>query len=74
MNEEIQLEFLKDIIKDLCENNNVNYCDYTSLKNHIKETMEMAFDNVSYDLIEFNLSKLMRLKCEFNDNFNGKVI
>ena len=74
MNEEIQLEFLKDIIKDLCENNNVNYCDYTSLKNHIKETMEMAFDNVSYDLIEFNISKLMRLKCEFNDNFNGKVI
>ena len=72
MNEEIQLEFLKDIIKDLCENNDVNYCDYTSLKSHIKETMEMAFDNVNYDLLDFNLSKLMKLRCEFNDTFDGR--
>ena len=32
MNEEIQLEFLKDIIKDICENNDINYDDIKSIK------------------------------------------
>ena len=74
MNEEIQLEFLKDIIKDLCENNDVKYNDIKSIKTHVVETMEMVFDNVSYDLIDFNIDKLMKLTYEFNDSFEGKII
>ena len=74
MNEEIQLEFLKDIIKDICENNDVKYNDIKSIKNHILETMEMVFDKVNYDLIDFNISKLMKITYEFNHDFDGKVI
>ena len=74
MNEEIQLEFLKDIIKDICENNDVNYNDIKSLKNYVFDTMNMVFENVNTDLIDFNITKLIKLKYEFNDNFDGKVI
>ena len=74
MNEEIQLEFLKDIIKDICENNDVNYNDIKSIKDHVLDTMNMVFENVNTDLIDFNITKLIKLKYEFNDNFDGKVI
>ena len=74
MNEEIQLEFLKDIIKDLCENNNIEYTDFTSTKKYIYDAMNMVFDDVNEDLIEFNITKLIKLTYEFNDNFEGKVI
>ena len=74
MNEEIQLEFLKDIIKDICENNDVNYNDIKSIKDYVFDTMNMVFENVNTDLIDFNITKLIKLKYEFNDNFDGKVI
>lgn len=74
MNEEIQLEFLKDIIKDICENNDIQYTDFKSIKGHVFDTMNMVFENVNENLIDFNITKLIKLKYEFNDNFDGKVI
>lgn len=74
MNEEEQLLFLKNIIKDLCSNNTIIYDDYQSIKEYIKNTFELTFDNPNYELLEYNLPKLLKIKYELNDNFDGKII
>jgi putative phage-type endonuclease len=74
MKEEIQLEFLKDILRDLCSNIDVIYDDYASIKSHVIMTMQMVFDEVSLELIDYNISKLLNFKYEFNENFQGKII
>ena len=66
MNEEMQLEFLKDILRDLCANIDIMYDDFSSLKSHVILSMEMVFEDINHDLIDYNISKLLNFKYEFN--------
>ena len=74
MDEEKQLGFLKEILKDLCNNTDVIYDDLSSIKEHIITTMDMVFDIVNTDLIEYNLSKLLKFTYQYNDKYSGKII
>ena len=74
MNEEVQLEFLKDLIRDVCENYNMQYTDISYLKSYIIDTMNMVFDNISYDMIDYNLNKFIKLSFKFDNSYQGKII
>ncbi len=74
MDEENQLSFLKEILKDLCNNTNIIYDDLSSIKQHIITTMNMVFNNVNINLIEYNLSKLLKFTYQYNDDYSGKII
>ena len=74
MSDEDQLEFLKEILKDLCNNSNINYDNIGETKKHIISTMEMVFDNVNLELIDYNFFKLLKINFEYNYSNGGVVI
>ena len=74
MNEEIQLEFLKDLLKDICSNNDILYEDISSIKDHVILTMDMVFDNINMEIVNYNLMKLLKFSYEYNNDYSGKVI
>ena len=74
MNEEDQLQFLKEILIDLCENNELQYDTIKDVKRHIIDTMSMVFDNINLELIELNFFKLINVNLNYNYNFNGITI
>ena len=74
MNEEDQLQFLKEILIDLCENNELQYDTIKDVKRHIIDTMSMVFDNINLELIELNFFKLINVNLNYKYNFNGITI
>lgn len=74
MSDEDQLEFLKEILKDLCKNSDINYDNIGETKKHIISTMEMVFDDVNLELIDYNFFKLLKVNFEYNYNNGGVVI
>lgn len=74
MSDEDQLEFLKEILKDLCKNSDINYDNIGETKKHVISTMEMVFDDVNLELIDYNFFKLLKVNFEYNYNNGGVVI
>merc|ERR1711916_359719 len=74
MNDENQLKFLKEILLDLCNNDELCYENLNHIKEHIINTMEMVYDNVNYDLIDYNFYKLLKINFNYNHDYEGIVI
>ena len=74
MSDEDQLEFLKEILKDLCKNSDINYDNIGETKKHVISTMEMVFDDVNLELIDYNFFKLLKVNFEYDYNNGGVVI
>ena len=74
MNEERQLEFLKEVLKDLCNNNDIIYDDITSIREHVILSMNMVFNDINIDLINYNLTKLLKFTYQYNNSYSGKII
>ena len=73
MSDEDQLEFLKEILKDLCKNSDINYDNIGETKKHVISTMEMVFDDVNLELIDYNFFKLLKVNFEYNYKFNFEL-
>lgn len=74
MNEEHQLEFLKDLLSDICENGDIYYDDFDDTKIMIIDTMKLVFDDLNLNLVNYNLNKLLKFKYEYDPDLEGKVI
>ena len=75
MTEKEQLELLKDILTDVLENNSeIEYDDIKDIKFFVKESMSMICDNLNHDLIDYNLSKMLKCTFTLNNDFDGKII
>ena len=73
MSNEIQLDFLKDLLIDIFNNNEVLYDDLNEVKSHIINTMKLSFDDVNIEQIEYNLPKLIKFNFQLNIN-DGTII
>ena len=74
MSDEDQLEFLKEILKDICKNSDINYDNISDAKKYVISTMEMVFDDVNLELIDYNFFKLLKINFEYNSDNGGVVI
>ncbi len=70
-----QIKLLKSIVKDFIRNNpNIRYEDIDDMKQIIRETMEVIYEDINIDFVNYTLSNL--LKCVFiiNDDYKEKII
>lgn len=73
MSNKLQLDFLKDLLIDIFNNNEVLYDDLNEVKSHIINTMKLSFDDVNIEQIEYNLPKLIKFNFQLNIN-DGTII
>ena len=71
---EQQLETLDNIINDYLDNNVIYYHNYNKLKDYITNTMETIFDDLNYDLLDYNLNKYFNCIVIKDPNYKGKII
>lgn len=74
MSEELQYNFLRDILDDISNNSDIYYDDYDVVKNHIYEIMNLEFNDFNKKLFSYNYDKLLRPKFVFMENIKGKII
>ena len=68
-----ELLFLKDILYDIFNNNEILYQDYSYIKQFVKDSMSFCFDNINEEQFNLNFDKLLRCKFEFN-NIEGILL
>lgn len=68
-----ELLFLKDILYDIFNNNEILYQDYSYIKQFVKDSMSFFFDNINEEQFNLNFDKLLRCKFEFN-NIEGILL
>jgi len=69
-----QLDLLKEITDDIIKDDYIEYDNIENIKNLILLSIENIIDNPNYELINYNLNKM--LKCVFiiNDDYDDKII
>ena len=74
MSNEDQLQFLKEILTDIFNNNIVAYDDLSDIKDYVINTMCLVFDEINLEQVNYNLSKLVECSFKFNEDSKGFII